>query len=449
MARRCLGSVVRSLAVQRTDSPSGAGTVSSAGSAGNATRTRSTTRQPARAAELRARPFGGGRARLPAGIDDRFLPGGEASDVDDGVYGDGPPDQGEGDRPVLGVPHGGQDRSRDPSVDLDRGARRRQCVERALQVQFDQAPRRTSEVDEFGNRLLPSIAAFVQVHGRAQPVEFVRQGLRLDVLGLRAPSRKPRSLPCERAGGRVAGVGEPRDRLVQVPPLDEDDEPSPPLSRVGRSGRRVSRTARGRTRPWIGPYEGDGFGVGDLPPRIARLRATIDRTPDKPIGRMSAETSDRGEVLADRDFDAHREAHRIEEVDPPGSVAGIGDKPGRLAVLDREGGVLDVPGRAEEQGLRRIAGSEPDHALARQGVEPSQPVRPRDAHDVPVGEVHESPAAVERPVLGGRVAVVQGRPAGVRRPGSEHRLGVGDARRHRTVQIQRHSRPTRVRRPAM
>ena len=130
-------------------------------------------------------------------------------------------------------------------------------------------------------------------------------------------------------------------------------------------------------------------------------------------------------------------------------MAGIGEKPCRLAVFDREGGVLDVPGRAEEQGLRRIAGPEPDHALTRQGVEPSQPIRPRDAHDVPVGEVHESPAAVERPVLGSRVAVVQGRPAGIRRPGSEHRLSAGGARRHRAVQIQRHSRPTRVRRPAM
>ncbi len=85
-------------------------------------------------------------------------------------------------------------------------------------------------------------------------------------------------------------------------------------------------------------------------------------------------------------------------------------RPERGAVVGQREMVLDVPLRAEHQGLRGGARFEVLKVLGGQAVQPGQPVRAGDPHDLAVGAVHQAGRAGQRPLLRMRVPVVGGDP---------------------------------------
>jgi hypothetical protein len=105
------------------------------------------------------------------------------------------------------------------------------------------------------------------------------------------------------------------------------------------------------------------------------------------------------------DLDAGHEPHPVEEHQRPGRprLGGRGERP---AVVDAGEGMLHVPLRAEDQGLGPHPRREVEEVLRRQVVQPLQPVRPRDAQDVVVGQVHEALTRLQRVLLAVQRAVV-------------------------------------------
>ena len=75
----------------------------------------------------------------------------------------------------------------------------------AVEVQHHHPPRWMPEVVHLRDRLLSAVAALRQVHGRTQPVEFVRNGALVGVADARAPRRDPQRLERERARRRDRG----------------------------------------------------------------------------------------------------------------------------------------------------------------------------------------------------------------------------------------------------
>ena len=155
---------------------------------------------------------------------------------------------GERDRPELVVPRDGRHGARptrpgscDVSVRTTSctcGADLGQHVPGPVEVQHDEPSRRAPEVVHARDRLLPAVAALVQVHGGAQPVQLVRDRAVVDLVGRPRPPRLD--------AHRLAGPGadeRPAGRLARLAPR----------RRAGRAGpgRAASRGPRrgARRRP--------------------------------------------------------------------------------------------------------------------------------------------------------------------------------------------------------
>ena len=92
----------------------------------------------------------------------------------------------------------------DVSAEADRRAVRGQHAVAAVELQRDQAARRVTEVVHLRDGLLAAVAALAEVHGGAQPVQFVGQHALVDV---GRPARAPGGDP-QRIGGGEAGERE-------------------------------------------------------------------------------------------------------------------------------------------------------------------------------------------------------------------------------------------------
>ena len=97
-------------------------------------------------------------------------------------------DQGQADRAELVVPRRRTGEADDCAAgfrraELDRVTVGGQPVHAAVQVQEHQPPRRVAEVVHPGHRLLPAVAALVQVHRGLDPADLVRDG---PVIGIQA-----------------------------------------------------------------------------------------------------------------------------------------------------------------------------------------------------------------------------------------------------------------------
>lgn len=88
-------------------------------------------------------------------------------------------------------------------IDQQLTPRNRQRIDAAVQVQLYQSPRRPSEVVDSRNRLLASVAAFVQVDGDAEEPDLIRDSA---VIGVEADpgyaGSDPASLECPGASSR-------------------------------------------------------------------------------------------------------------------------------------------------------------------------------------------------------------------------------------------------------
>ena len=78
------------------------------------------------------------------------------------------------------------------AIELHRIAVRRQALSGSVEVQHDQPSRRPAEIVDARDGLLTAVAPFVQVHGRADPADLVRDRL---VVGAHAQPRLMRSDP--------------------------------------------------------------------------------------------------------------------------------------------------------------------------------------------------------------------------------------------------------------
>ena len=169
-------------------------------------------------------------------------------------------------------------------------ALRRQDVARPVEVQEDQPTRRPAEVVHPRDRLLPAVAALVQVHGRAQPVDLVRDGA---VVGLEAEPRTPR--------GDAQRLGRPECRRAA-------DRPRPPRDR------RAARAPRASARSVPGwPVDrAVRRGVADAAPGHGSRQAR-----GSPSARLAAvRLAEHGPVGGDvGDLDPQHEAHRVEPGD--------------------------------------------------------------------------------------------------------------------------------------
>ena len=92
-------------------------------------------------------------------------------------------------------------------------------------------------------------------------------------------------------------------------------------------------------------------------------------------------------VLSELHVYLFHEFHGGEVVGEWASTPGIEDEPGGGAVVDHSGGVFDVSGGVERQGLGGVAGLEVEEALGGEGVEPVESVGAVDFDDVEVAEV--------------------------------------------------------------
>src|SRR5659263_395289 len=269
-------------------------------------------------------------------------------------------------------------------------------VARAVEVQHDDASGRSAEVVHARDRLLAAVAALVQVHGRAQPVELVRDRAVVDLAaGAGAPCLDPGSLarpgPDERpAGGLARGDG-----LDEVRARDEHEPPSAVGTGVVRVVGSVARATGRGVRPRVAP--GHRFALGTL-----GVDGLADRSP---VGRDVC------------DLDAQHEAHPVEPRRELRRCRTLGEQPGRLAVVHHAGRMLDVALRAEHEELGRGPRCERRDLLRGDRVQPGEPVRTGDAHDTEVRLVDDGDGARERTLLGGRVAVVEGDPGVDARPG--------------------------------
>src|SRR5580765_8948148 len=114
-----------------------------------------------------------------SGLDDDSLRGGDAFNDKIHIGRSVSLDQRQSDRAVLVVPGDrGEvpDRTRRLTGHEHRRSDLGQGVPRAVEVQEDESPRRTTEVVDAGDRLLAAVAALVQMHGGPQPVQLVRDG---------------------------------------------------------------------------------------------------------------------------------------------------------------------------------------------------------------------------------------------------------------------------------
>ena len=139
-------------------------------------------------------------------------------------------DHGQGHRPEFVVMHGRPQEAHGSPVELDRRARLGQLVRLAGQVQQHELARRLAEVVHAGHRLLPAVAALVQVHGLADEADLVRDRA---VIGLEAQARAAcldaHGFEGPRAGRYGAGRVQPLEHRVGLCPRHDE---------VGRVGGR-------------------------------------------------------------------------------------------------------------------------------------------------------------------------------------------------------------------
>ena len=222
----------------------------------------------------------------------------------------------------------------------------------------DDAPRRVTEVVHLRDGLLAAVAALLEVHRGAQPVELVRQRALIDLV-------RPAGAPCRDAqgiGGDEAGECEAargggiRDPLL----LSARDDRLGPVAfgaRV-RLRRRIRVSTGCHTWPRIDPDQRQTSGLcrGE----------TVDR---------GARAADDRELLA-RVAGVHPkpEAHLAQPREQTLGVAAIGDEPGRLAVVEDGCRMLDVSVRVEDQKLGALTRREARERLRRERIEPRQPI---------------------------------------------------------------------------
>ena len=246
-----------------------------------------------------------------------------------------------------------------------------------------------------GHRLLAAVAALVQVHGGLDPADLVRDR---PVIGVQAEPGDPRGDPqgLERPHARRRG--------------------RPPYQLGGRLGQQVP-----------GHDQVNG-------PERSRVHPGRHRVePGRDIAAPGTEHGEHRVVLADvGHLDPHHEPHGVEELRERPGGARLHVHPHRGAVIGQRQVVFDMPGRAEDEGLRARSGRQPVQVLRGQAVQPAQPVRPGDPQHAAVGPVDDPRRLLGRPLLAHRVAVVRGN--ALVRPARLHRAGPGQQRarvRHR------------------
>ena len=236
---------------------------------------------------------------------------------------------------------------------------RRQRIDAAVQMHLYQSPRRPSEVVDPRNRLLTSVAAFVQVDGDAEEPDLVRNGA---VIGVEADPgyarSDPASLECPGASSRTAAHD------------------------VSKSTTRHEQFSAAKR---VGAY------------------------PDKVIaGNLSSGPCDRVIVAPVVYLDSHQEPHAVEPVHQCWRCAWFGVRPEGLAIVHAVQHVFDVAvGRQHQRGYA-AARFEPLEILRCQRVQPSQPIRTGHRDHTTVGQVNHTFATGQQPLLAHRVTVVPG-----------------------------------------
>ena len=157
--------------------------------------------------------------------------------------------------------HAADDARRRARTSAPRG---RQDVPGAVEVEEDEPARRPAEVVHPGHRLLPAVAALVQVHGGAQPVDLVDDRA---VVGLeaRAAAARPRSAAPRRPRARPAA-----DR--PLPQRDPRAARAPRASARSVPGWSVDRAVCRGVADEVGPRVAPGERLAPAPtrPRAAR-----------------------------------------------------------------------------------------------------------------------------------------------------------------------------------
>src|SRR6478672_10945163 len=146
------------------------------------------------------------RLRLRSRSDDDRLRGGEVVDEQLERRVGVALDHRERDGSVDVVARDGGDPADDAVAGADLAPLLRQDVPGAVEVQEDEAARRSPEVVDASHGLLTAVAALVQVHGRPQPVELVDDRA---VVGLEAETRPP--------GGDAEGLRGPEASERPIP----------------------------------------------------------------------------------------------------------------------------------------------------------------------------------------------------------------------------------------
>ena len=303
-----------------------------------------------------------------------------------------------------------------------RRARRRQLLADAVEVQQHQPPRRAAEVVHPRDRLLPAVAALVQVDGGAQPLQLVGDGA---VVGVDAeprpaglhPQRLVRVQPGRhRAGGeqRVGPLAQPGPRDQQVDDVGaavaDRRHPAHPAAVVGRDARRTA------------------------PPAPAARRRPARRSPRGPTSESTAQA-----VGDQRRLDAEHEHHPLQEAGSVGAGAGLDVGPGRCRRARRATRWCSTcPCGERTQRLGAGAVGQPLEVLAGQAVQPGQPVGPGTASTSRSLRSTSPAPSASGALLAQRVAVVGGHRAAVdarRRP-----AGPAGARGWSSVSVPARSR---------
>ena len=171
-------------------------------------------------------------------------------------------DHRERDRAVLVVPrHRGQPARPRARRAAPAHPRVRQHVPRPVEVQEDQPPRRPAEVVHPGDRLLAAVAALVQVHGGAQPVDLVRRwcGGRS-----RSPSRGRHAATRSASAAQVPASG--RSPTAATRSAAGHDELAPGAARCRGGPSTGPYAAVSPTRPGHGSRQASGSPGADSAP---------------------------------------------------------------------------------------------------------------------------------------------------------------------------------------
>ena len=279
-------------------------------------------------------------------------------DGQDLVRGDGAFDDGQGDGAHLVVLRHGGHGAHLPVARTHLAADRGQGVLGTVELEEHETARRVAQVVDARDRLLALVAALGQVHGSAEEVELVRDGL---VVRFRAPAGPPRRNP-QRFGRHGAGEGtvaHGRDQLVRG---DQVLKPGPFQSWMGVLAHHSVGVAAGAdVRPRVFP------GLQRLPFRDAVCGAEYG-----PVG---------GDV---GDFDPEHELHLVEPFGERGRLGCLDDQPGRGAVVHHPGVEFDPALHAQQQQFGGLARGQRSELLGGQRVEPAQAVRPADRHHTAV-----------------------------------------------------------------